>query len=480
MHDVDPLEIRHGEIRLSVRHVALARPVEGLGLFAAAGKLAGENGFESGERLRLLAAFLEQRRLGEEDAAEHRRAECLAFKAVKIVERRAVVSALHLEEAEAGESAVFLRGAGVPFHEIKRHLLALFLAAGGEQGLREVREEKRVRGLNIRERGRFAEELARGRRIRFFQRGGLRPERAHGEGFLAGFIGILAQVVEAGHVLGGSFLAFVKFREGRKKVLDRTDRGIIAAFLDRFPIGVPRFFRLALLAQCPADIEDGLGHARAAGIFFLEVLHEPEVAVVFLHELERLSGFENPLLVEPGIRLRDPFESGHAFLHLAFVHQGIAEQDAGFAALLMAGIGAHKRAEFLDAGLVVLELLGAIGFAERRVARVLAVRKFPQVVVHRVPGFFELLVERIPHAEPIGCRTGHFMRRIFLPELLECPDSLLVFSGEQKGESLHEKRAWREVGIPFLDFVKCGGGVVKTQIFLGGDAGEVFDHREAG
>ena len=64
---------------------------------------------------------------------------------------------------------------------------------------------------------------------------------------------------------------------------------------------------------------------------------------------------------------------------------GIERYDAGFAGLLVPGIGAHERAELPDAGFVILELLRAIGFAERRVPRVLAVRKFSQVVVHRIP-----------------------------------------------------------------------------------------------
>ena len=216
-----------------------------------------------------------------------------------------------------------------------------------------------------------------------------------------GFLGILLQVLEQGEVLSGSLLAFVKSRDGGKEILHGANGGVVPVFLDGIPIDIACLLRLLLLTEHPADVVDGLRDAGAAGILFLKVLHQVEVAIGFLHEFEGFSHFENTLLIKPRVRLRDAFERGNSLFHLALIHQGVAEKHTGFADFLMPGIRTQKGIELFDAGFVIFELLRAIGFAEHRVARVLAVLVFPEVVIHRGPRLLILLVERIPHPPPI-------------------------------------------------------------------------------
>ena len=217
---------------------------------------------------------------------------------------------------------------------------------------------------------------------------------------------------------------------------------------------------MLLLAPIPAEVRDGFCDAGRGGVFRSEFFHEAAVAFVFLEELEAFGGAEDTLGVEFRIGGGDFRKLGDAFLHVALVHEGVPEEDAGFVVLGLAGEFFEVFVEFVDGEAVALELLGAVGFPEGGLAAVAAFGEFLEVFVHGLAGFLEFFRVGETHAAPIGGGIGSRVLWLGLEEFVECGDGFVVFLGLEEGEPAHEQGFGALFGIRVFrgDVFERGGG----------------------
>ena len=204
---------------------------------------------------------------------------------------------------------------------------------------------------------------------------------------------------------------------------------------------------MLLLAPIPAEIRNGLGHAGGGRVFLVKFFHELAVALVFLKELEALGGAEDALGVKLLVGGGDFLEDGDAVLHVALVHEGVAEEDAGLVVFGLAGEFFEVGVEFVDGAAVALELLGAIGLPECGLAAVAPIGEFFEVGIHSFAGLVELLVVGKRHAPPVGGGVGARMFRLGGKEIFECRGGLHVFLGLQERKAPHEEGLGAEFRI---------------------------------
>ncbi len=160
--------------------------------------------------------------------------------------------------------------------------------------------------------------------------------------------------------------------------------------------------------------------------------------VIFLHEFECFRRAKNSFFVSLHILGRDFFELCDAIFHEAFVHQRVAEHDAGLAGFGLLRIGLEVGTEFLDRGRVFLHLLEAIRPSKNGLAAVSAVGVFCQILAHEIAAGLKLLVERIGHSDPVGGVFGAAVLRVPLLEITKRHGGIHVFFGLQQRESPHE------------------------------------------